>query len=322
MFMVGDITTGRTRRGDPLRVAVAAGAGLAAVAACLDPPGPAHAAVQAAPPPAFVVAAARREAAALGDPNPASARYVLTRRRAAVEASSGASVVANQPVYLIVLRGRFKTGPVGPSPGRIVTGRYATEILSAATGRDTDFSVGPRPVPIGRLGDVGDLLPYMQGHARPACAAPDVRAAVSFQGATGSELGSLTLVSRTTLACTLPSPAVVALSWRAKPLAVKTISFPPGWLSRMNPRWGRRVPVLEPGARSQVILQWFNWCGAMPWRNGRGFHLTVALRVPRQAAAIAATTRDLVTAPYCNLTPRPHSGTASTLRVSPFVEAS
>src|SRR5438045_3070978 len=78
--------------------------------------------VTAAAPPAFVVAAAKREAAVLGDPDPASAQYVLTRHRAAVQASSTATITTNQPVYLVVLTGRFETGPVGPGPGRIVTG--------------------------------------------------------------------------------------------------------------------------------------------------------------------------------------------------------
>jgi len=274
----------------------------------------------AAPPPAFVVAAAKRETAVLGDPDPTSAQYVLTRHRAAVQASSAATVTRNQPVYLIVLTGQFKTGPVGPAPGRVVTGTFATEVLDARTGRDTDFGIGSRRVPIRSLGIVGDLLPYMKGAAAPACSAPDLRATAGLQGATGSQLGGVTISNGGTLACTLPAKPLIALSWRERQLFVRTTPFPSGWLSRMNPHWGHRISVLAPRAGAQVILQWFNWCGPTPWGSRRGFHLTVALRVPHQPAPIHATTTELAVAPYCNRKPR--AGTGSMLRVSPFVAPS
>lgn len=88
----------------------------------------------------------------------------------------------------------------------------------------------------------------------------------------------------------------------------------------MNPNWGQHVRVLAPRARAQVILQWFNWCGPTPWGSGRGFHLTVALRIPHRLAPIQATTTELVVPPYCNQKPR--AGTGSMLRVSPFVAPS
>lgn len=292
----------------------------AALSAGSRPAAAEGAARSAAPPPAFVVAAAIREAAALGDPQPTSAQYVLTRHKAAVQASSGATVVSNQPVYLIVVTGRFQTGPVGPTPGRTVTGTFASEVLDAKTGRDTDFGVGSQPVPIRGLGLVGNLLPYMQGAAVPACSAPDLRRTAFFQGATGSQLGGLTIRNRSSLACRLPAVPLVALSWRGRPLAVRTTAFPPGWLTRMNPQWGRHVTLLPAGARAQVLLQWFNWCGPTPWGRTRGFHLTVALRLPHQPAAIQATTAELVVPPYCNL--KPKTGTGSTLRVSPFLNPS
>lgn len=305
--------------------AVAALAGAVAVAPGVTAVGRSSAAdgavqVAAAAPPAFVVAAAKREAAALGDPDPTSAQYVLTRHRAAVKASSGATVTSNQPVYLIVLTGQFKTGPVGPSPGRPVTGTFATEVLDARTGRDTDFGVGSQRVPIRSLGIVGDLVPYMKGAAVPACSAPDLRATAELQGATGSQLGGVTIANRGTLACALPARPLVALFWRERRLSVETTPFPPGWLGRMNPHWGRRIGVLAPRARVQVILQWFNWCGRTPWGSGRGFHLTVALRVPHQPAPIHATTTELVVPPYCNQKPR--AGTGSMVHVSPFVAPS
>jgi hypothetical protein len=271
----------------------------------------------AAPPPAFVVAAAKREAAWLGDPDPTSAQYVLIRHRAAVEASSGATVTSNQPAYLILLTGRFKIGPVGLAPARVVAGRFATEVLDASTGRDTEFGVGSRRVPIRSLGMVGDLLPYIKGADVPACGAPDLRATAELQGATGSQLGGVTVSNRGTLACGLAAKPSISFSWRERQLSVKTTPFPSGWLRRMNPHWSQVIRVLAPRARAQVILQWFNWCGATPWGSGRGFHLTVALRVPNQPAPIRATTLELVVPPYCNQKPR--AGTGSVLRVSPFV---
>ena len=255
----------------------------------------------------------------LGDLQPSSAQYVLTRDRTAVKASSGATITANQPVYLVVLTGHFKTGAVGPAPGRVVTGAFASVVLDARTGRDTDFSIGNQRVSIRGLGLVGDLLPYMRGTAHPACSAPDLSTHAAFQGATGSMFGGITVMNRSSLACSLPQTTIVSLSWHGRPLAVTTRPFPPNWLRRMNPQWARPLTVLARGGRAQVILQWFNWCGATPWGQNRGFHLTVGLTIAHQPAAVEATTTDLVAPPYCNQ--KPPAGTGSHLRVSPFVSA-
>jgi hypothetical protein len=258
-------------------------------------------------------------ARALGDPQPSSAQYVLTRHKTAVKASSGATITANQPVYLVVLTGHFQTGPVGPAPGRVVTGASATVVLDARTGRDTDFSIGNQRGSIRSLGLVGDLLPYMRGTAHPACSAPDLTVHAAFQGATGSMLGGITATNRSSLACTVPQATTVRLSWHGRPLAVTTEPFPPHWLRRMNPQWARPLTVLVPRGRAQVILQWFNWCGATPWGRNRGLHLTVRFTIAHQSTAVEATTTDLVVPPYCNQ--KPLAGTGSTLRVSRFVSA-
>lgn len=271
----------------------------------------------AAPPPAFVVVAANRMAAALVDKAPTSAQYVLTRHKAAMYASSGGTGTTNQPVYLIVLTGHLETGQVGPAPGTIVAGRFASEVLDAKTGRDTDFSIGPKPIPIRSLGLVGNLLPYMQHKAVPACSAADLRASAAFQGATGSQLGAINMTNTSTLRCALPAAPDISLSWHGHSLAVRTIAFPAQWLDRMNPRWSHRVAVLRPHAHAQVVLQWFNWCGPTTWGASTGLHVTVAVSIPHQPAPILATTRDLVEPPFCNVKPR--SGTGSTVRVSPFV---
>jgi len=267
-------------------------------------------------PPAFVVAAAKREAVGLGDPRPSSAVYVLTRRQAATHTSSGATVNSNQPVYLIVLTGSFTTGQVGPAPGRRVHGTVATEVLDARTGRDTDFGVGQSPVSTAQLGATGNLLPYLNGSKRPVCGAPDLHGSANFQGATGSQLGGLTLTNTSSLTCTLPDKAAVSILWHKRPLAIKHTPFPPGWLAQMNPRWRTSVHLLKPSQRTTVLLQWFNWCGPTPW-SASSFSPTIELRIPGQPTPLSTTMHDTMAAPFCNA--RPAHGTGSTLRVSPFL---
>jgi hypothetical protein len=267
-------------------------------------------------PPAFVVVAAKREAAALGDPRPTSAVYVLTRRQAATHASSGASVNSNQPVYLIVLTGSFTTGQVGPAPGRRVHGTVATEVLDARTGQDTDFGVGQIPVSTAQLGVTGNLLPYLNRSKRPVCGVPDLHGSANFQGATGSQLGGLTISNTSSLSCTLPRRAAIAILWHKRPLAIERTPFPPGWLAQMYPHWSTSVHLLKPGQRATVLLQWFNWCGPTPW-SGSSFRPTIELRLPGQPVRQSTTTRDAMAAPFCNA--RPARGSDSTLRVSPFL---
>lgn len=63
----------------------AAGLAIAVIASSMSPPAQGGLAA-AAPPPAFVVVAANRMARGLGDPQPSSAQYVLTRHETAVKA--------------------------------------------------------------------------------------------------------------------------------------------------------------------------------------------------------------------------------------------
>jgi len=241
---------------------------------------------------------------------------VLTHRQAATHASSGASVNSNQPVYLIVLTGSFMTALVGPPPGRRVHGTVATEVLDARTGRDTDSGVGPTPISTAQLGATGNLLPYLDGSKRPVCGVPDLHGSANFQGATGSQLGGLTLTNSSNLTCTLPSRANISILWHKHALAIERAPFPPGWLAQMNPRWSTSVHLLKQGQGATVLLQWFNWCGSTPW-SGTSFRPTVELRLPGQPAPLSTTMHDTMAAPFCNA--RPTHGTGSTLRVSPFL---
>lgn len=251
------------------------------------------------PPPAFVVALVQRSTRFLGDPRPASAAYYLTRRETAVEASSGASVNSDRASYLVVLTGSFHGGEVGPAgAGQRLAGTVASYVIDAASGRETDFSLGSQQAVPMKLGRGGNLLPYLAGARTPACGAPDLRASAWFQGATGSELGGLTITNDSGVACTLPARPPLSLIANGRKLAVRELAPAQSGVQALLPR--RRV---------RTILQWWNWCGTP---RGRALRVTVELRL--QPVPLRARVTGRVTAPYCN-------GPASTLRVTPFAPA-
>jgi hypothetical protein len=304
--------------GAAARVALAL---IGAAVVCCSFGGVGHAAAavgSAPPPPAFVVALARRGAAALGDPQPTSAVYVATTHLAAVRLSSGDGVNTDQPVYLVVLTGTFvATGATSMSPGSPPpAGTVASFVVDAANGRDLDFGLSSQQVDIAKLGRATDLLPYLNGEKTPACGRPDLHASASFQGATGSELGGLSVKNVGTLACTLPATPRIKLSWHNRPLAVRQVPFPAGWLARMNPGWATPLHVLAPGASGRVVLQWSNWCGPQPWRHAM-FRPLVELKLPNQPRVLKAPV-GAISAPSCNASSATR-GRASTIRVSSFV---
>jgi len=264
------------------------------------------------PPPAFLVSLVRRSAAFLGDPRPDSAVYFLTRREQAVQASSGDSVNSNQLVYLVVLTGSFTGESVGPARRTTrPTGSVASYEIDAATGRETDFGLSSQPVAPSKLGRSADLLPYLTGAKTPACAAPDLRGRAGFGGATGSELGGLTVTNTATVACSLPADPRVSLTWRGHSLGVRQVAFPSHWLERMNSKWARPLRQLQPGRSAELVLQWWNWCGSRPAGN-RPMKISVDLKLPGQIAVLRTPVGGAVTPPFCNAPP-------STIRVSPFV---
>jgi hypothetical protein len=274
---------------------------------------------EAPPPPAFVVASARHGAASLGDPQPASAVYVATTRLAAVGLSMSATVNTDQPVYLVVLTGTFvATGASGPSGSKPPTGTVASFVLDAADGRGVDFGLSSQPIDVAKLGRATDLLPYLSGEKTPVCGRPDLHASASFQGATGTDLGGLLVKNVGGLACTLPVTPRIQLSWHNRPLAVRQVPFPSGWLARMNPGWATALHLLAPGASGRVVLQWSNWCEPYPGRLGR-FRPLVELKLPNQPGVLAAR-MGAVSAPSCNA-PSAARGRPSTIRVSPFVRS-
>jgi hypothetical protein len=231
--------------------------------------------------------------------------------------SSGDAVNTDPPVYLVVLTGNFvATAASFPPGGHAPTGTVASFVVDAKDGRDLDFALSSQQIDVGKLGRAVDLLPYLDGKRTPVCGLPDLHVSASFQGATGSALGSIVMRNVGRLACTLPASPSIQLSWHNRPLAVRQVRFPSGWLGRMNPRWATPLHVLKPGASARVVLQWSNWCGARPWRNGL-FRPLVEVKLPSQPGLLAARV-GAMNAPACNA-PNAARGRASMIRVSPFV---
>jgi hypothetical protein len=143
-----------------------------------------------------------------------------------------------------------------------------------------------------------------------ACAAGQLQAWAGLQGATGSQLGGISLTNEAATACVLPSTPRVSLIWRGRRLAVRQVAFPRRWLESEYPRGSTRVHLLQAGQMTYVVLQWWNWCGPRPW--GRGyFPGVVEVQLTGRRGSVVVPLRE-VAAPYCNAPP-------STLRVSGFL---
>src|SRR6266511_6462538 len=99
--------------------------------------------------PAWVVSLAARVAAGNCDPHPSVARYVRTHR----QAGAGDRVDSDQPVLLVVLRGRFVHhyfyGPPGAKPPR---GTAVDFTVDLKTHEILDFGIGSRSPRLSRLG--------------------------------------------------------------------------------------------------------------------------------------------------------------------------
>ena len=113
------------------------------------------------PAPESVQDLTKKFAVDLGDPTLSSAEYVLTTRSAANELF-GAVVDTDEPVYLVVIRGKFTMQdafmPAGrPSP----SGSFAMLVIDVSTGQVVDRGIMPAPVSVGleTLGPAGPVLP-------------------------------------------------------------------------------------------------------------------------------------------------------------------
>jgi hypothetical protein len=146
------------------------------------------------------------------------------------------------------------------------------------------------------------------GGTASLCNAAQLKASAGFQGATGSDLGGLSIKNTSGHPCALPLTPRVSLIWHGISLAVRQVAFPTGWLKDQFPH---TTPLhrLRAGQTALVVLQWWNWCGPQPL--GRSFRGSVQLRLPGAASSLLAPVHN-VTPPYCNAPP-------STLRVSSFL---
>jgi len=106
----------------------------------------------------------RGSLARLKDSHPVSALFVLTRRQAANEVLDGAGVNSNQPVYAVVVKGRFTVAPPGPTAQGTMHVLVVFYIFDARTGRETDDGFGKTLPALSKLGTVHNLLPYLRRH--------------------------------------------------------------------------------------------------------------------------------------------------------------
>jgi len=114
-----------------------------------------------APPPRVLVSQVRGWIARSHSARPVKAWFVLTRRRAANEVLSGASVNSNQPVYVVVIEGAFTVPRPGPAAQGLMHVSVLNSVIDARTGRETDGGFGRSVPDLARLGKVRDLLPYL-----------------------------------------------------------------------------------------------------------------------------------------------------------------
>jgi len=139
------------------------------------------------------------------------------------------------------------------------------------------------------------------GGKAPACRLSQLSATAGFEGATGSMLGGATITNTSRSACSLPAgKPTILVSWHGTPLPVQTrVHNPQGW-----PTW-KPARVLPPGGRSEVLLQWWNYCGP---GAGRTISPTFELRFAR---LVLGATADDIRPPFCTA-----PGAASRLYVS------
>lgn len=142
-----------TVRALSIAVGIAVAAALCGIASGRSP--------SAAAPPHFVVSQVRASIARAKDRHPVSAQFVLTRRQAANEVLSGASVNSNQTVYVVAVKGSFTVVRPGPTASGFEHVSVMNFVFDAHTGRETDGGFGRLFPDLSRLGKVHNLLPYL-----------------------------------------------------------------------------------------------------------------------------------------------------------------
>jgi hypothetical protein len=90
----------------------------------------------------------------------------------------------------------------------------------------------------------------------PVCAAPNLRASLFLQGATGSLVGSIIFTNRGGFACELSGrPSIRLRDGRGRALAVS-------YVRAKDDMQGASVGATElvPGTQADVFVEWVNWC--------------------------------------------------------------
>jgi hypothetical protein len=128
----------------------------------------------------------------------------------------------------------------------------------------------------------GVVIPGDSGSSAPstACAAPDLRAGVSLDGAMGSVEGSIRLTDVGRATCTLSGrPTVSIFSAQGDEVALQVTESEPQWqVDRAPEPAGWPVVSLQPGSAASVRVRWSNACpqlsGPASWKldlgNGGG----------------------------------------------------
>src|SRR5689334_4851946 len=88
------------------------------------------------------------------------------------------------------------------------------------------------------------------------CLASQLSATAGWQGATQSMLGGATITNTSSAACSIPAgrPAV-RITWKGRTLRIQEHRPP----TPFGP--GKPLRTLQPGAKTTVYLQWWNYCG-------------------------------------------------------------
>ena len=178
-----------------------------------------------------------------------------------------------------------------------------------------------RPVPPASTSSATPTHPARQTHSSSptppvsttACAAGQLRAVGTLEGAAGSREGAVVITNFSDKTCTLEgSPTITLLDEQLNPITsgVSFSTSPAGWQVDASPRpVGWPVVTLAPGDAASVRLRWSNWCpqgrAAPLWKIG----------IP-SGGTIDGNGLDAVGAPPCN-----GPGSPSTIEVGPFEPA-
>lgn len=148
-----------------------------------------------------------------------------------------------------------------------------------------------RPMRTILVGVVALIASGSGAHRTPLCNLGSLHGTASFQGATGSQLGGVT-VSNPGRSCSFAARPVIEIDWRGRRLTPPGRPFP----STFSP--GTRSRLLPDGDARFVALQWWNYCGPpLP----AGAQTVVVVRVPGEPGVLRAPLAGgSLAPPYCN----------------------